>query len=286
MLRPKKEERRRSRSSRQRSALSYYHSAEPEPKSPFAANKKNKFRFRKLVIGVTDIAIIIILILGLVYSLIIRPDSSIKAADYYRSTAVYKGDADAQLKSIKNRSKILVDQQQLINSLIDKYPEIASGSVELPIFSQKPSFNLNISPPAFYLSSSSKNYLVNQQGVVVGEASDFDSIRNLVSVTDQSGFSPQRGKQVISAGGAVFITQLIAYCRQSKVPIKSLILPPKAQELDLQTADRGYYIKFILNADSGQQVGQFLAARHEFDQTGNQPAEYLDVRVLGKIFYK
>jgi hypothetical protein len=35
-----------------------------------------------------------------------------------------------------------------------------------------------------------------------------------------------------------------------------------------------------------QQAGQFLATRNQFNDTNTQPAEYLDVRVPGKVFYK
>jgi hypothetical protein len=70
------------------------------------------------------------------------------------------------------------------------------------------------------------------------------------------------------------------------VSIKSLTLPKSVQELDLHTSDRTYFVKFYLGGDALQQTGQFLAARHQFDITNSQPAEYLDVRVAGKIFYK
>jgi hypothetical protein len=63
-------------------------------------------------------------------------------------------------------------------------------------------------------------------------------------------------------------------------------LPPKAQELDLRASDQSYYVKFYLGGDAMIQTGQYLAARQKFAQTKQQPGEYLDVRVSGKIFYK
>jgi hypothetical protein len=70
------------------------------------------------------------------------------------------------------------------------------------------------------------------------------------------------------------------------VSVSSLTLPKTAQELDLRTKDRPYYVKFYLGGDALLQAGQFLATRRQFDTSNTQPAEYLDVRVEGKIFYK
>jgi hypothetical protein len=63
-------------------------------------------------------------------------------------------------------------------------------------------------------------------------------------------------------------------------------LPSTAEELDIHTPDRPYYVKFYLAGDALLQTGQYLASRHQFDTTNSQPAEYLDVRIPGKIFYK
>jgi hypothetical protein len=70
------------------------------------------------------------------------------------------------------------------------------------------------------------------------------------------------------------------------VTITSLSLPSKPSELDLRTKDRPYFVKFYMGGDALTQAGQFLAARAQFDRQNHQPADYLDVRVAGKIFYK
>jgi hypothetical protein len=108
----------------------------------------------------------------------------------------------------------------------------------------------------------------------------------LTEVTDQSGFSANAGQQVMSADSVKFVNALVAQLKHANVPISEIILPPLAQELNLKISDRPYYVKFYLGGDVLQQTGQFLATRKQFSQTNTQPAEYLDVRVPGKIFYK
>ncbi len=275
------------RSAKPKAPFSYYRSPESNQRnsSPFAAAKPKKL-LRKLALGTLDIILIGVIILALVYSLIIKPDSKVNASDNYRATQEYKAETDKVLSQLKNRSKITLDQKEISSSLMAKYPEIDSASVELPVFSQEPKIHLNISAPAFSLTSNGGVYIVNHQGRVVGKLTEFPNIRDLVKVNDQSGFNVQIGKHAISASGADFISQLIEQAHRAKVPIKDITLPPKAQELDLTTSDRNYYAKFILNADASQQIGQYFAARHQFDQTNSQPTEYLDVRIPGRIFYK
>jgi len=90
----------------------------------------------------------------------------------------------------------------------------------------------------------------------------------------------------VSASSAKFINTVIAQSKRANVPIVSFVLPNTAQEVDLRTSDKPYYVKFYLGGDALIQTGQFLAARHQFDATNSQPSEYLDVRVAGKIFYR
>src|SRR5207302_459575 len=101
---------------------------------------------------------------------------------------------------------------------------------------------------------------------------------------DQSGFKTQAGQPALSSQAVNFIKNIITQCHGAKVPVASLTLPKTAQELDFKAADRPYFVKFYLGGDPVLETGQFLAARHRFDQTG-QPTSYLDVRVNGKIYF-
>jgi hypothetical protein len=234
-----------------------------------------------------DVLIIGSIVFCLVYSLLIQPDSKIElSSSSYRALSVYKKEVDVELGSLKNRTKITLDEQGLIRSLQNKFPEISGGTVELPLFNEKPTLHLNISPPAFFFKSSDISYIVSSQGRVVAMNSSMPNIHDLPVVNDQSGFQVSSGKQVLGASGIDFIQTIIKQCRYAKIPISSLTLPKLAQELDLRTGDRPYYVKFYLGGDATVQTGQYLASQHQFDTSNTQPSEYLDVRVAGKVFYK
>jgi len=269
--------------------LNYYRSADgraaasPFQKAPAKSASKIQ-KGRRLLIYLVLLAAVIF---GLIYSLLVQPSPKlILNSQAYHPAGVYRAVAVDRLKSVKNRSKISFNDQGVINSLESKFPEVAKASLELPILSQTPTIRLNISPPSLFLNNGGQRFVVDSQGVAVAKAGELPQIQDLALVTDQSGFAARAGKAALSAKGVNFIKGLAANCQKQKITIASLTLPAKPGELDLRAGDQGYYVKFFLNGDAAQQIGQFLAARHQFAASGPQPSEYLDVRVPGKIFYK
>jgi len=277
----------RTRKSYRRAPIAtYYRAAKDSSPSPFR-RKQPKTNRRLVLFNIADIILLAILLLGLVYSLILRPNPQIKADGLqYHSTAVYKSRITPLLNGFKSSNKLTFDEASVVSAIQAKFPEVRSARVELPFFSERPVVWLSVSPPAFTLVNGQSSYLIDEQGVAVARSADIPNIKKLVTVQDQTGFKVNVGQQVLSSEGVVLLNMVIAQSKQAKVPIASLSLPPRAQELDLKTTDQPYFVKFYLGGDGLTQTGQFLAARHEFAKTGKSPSQYLDVRVPGKIFYK
>jgi len=240
------------------------------------------------LLGAADIVLMILLIIGLIYSLLLKPQAKIVANDFsYRSLAAYSSKITPEFNRLSNRNKISFDEAAVVKSIEKQFPEVQSVRVELPFFSQQPTVWLSVAAPAFKLQSGGQSYIVDSQGVVAAKAADLPKLNKLVNINDESGFETGVGKQVISADAVNFIDMVIKQSQHAGVPISGLNLPPLAQEMDLRTVDAPYYVKFYLGGDALTQTGQFLASRHNFTQNPAQaPHEYLDVRVSGKIFYK
>ena len=291
MLNFKKREAKPNSKISRRSALNYYRSNQPGTSSPFQRSVKTKKR--RLFSRFIDWLVILILLAGLVYSLALKPSPIVvlNSADY-RSADKYQQTAAKVLTSFKNRNKLTFDNQALEAELKRQFPEIDSVSINLPLFGQQPTIDLQIAEPALLLKGeegtfgATARYIVDSKGTIVGPQADFPSIKDLTLVADDTGFAASSGQSVLSPSDISFISTLIVQAKKSKVPIASLTLPKKAQELDLRTTDRKYYVKFYLGGDGLTQIGQFLAARRSFDSTKKQPNQYLDVRVTGKVFYK
>lgn len=210
-----------------------------------------------------------------------NPKITINSTAYHPQN-IYKEAAHKYLGSVNNRNKVTLDGQKIVVSLKAQFPEIANASVELPILDQTPIVHISVASPSFVLENNGQDYIVDSQGVAVGKSQSYPSIKNLSVVTDRSGFNAQEARQVMSAASVKFITVLITQLQHAKVPVASITLPPSAQQLELRTKDKSYFVKFYLGGDPLQQVGQLLAIRH----SNTQPAQYLDVRVPGKVFYK
>jgi hypothetical protein len=266
----------------------YYRSGNSsESASPFKRTpSKGKLRLR-LLKSVDFIAIAAIFVL-IGYSLMVSSKPVVVASDTsYHSMSDYQAAIAAELGLLKNRNKITIDETQIVLNIKKKFPEVTSLSLELPLFSQTPTARLTISPPSFVLNNMGRLYIVSTAGKAVLPASSLPAQNSLAVVNDQTGFNAAVGKQVLSSEGVEFLSELLVQSQQAGIKIQSIVLPPKAQELHLRTADKpGYYVKFYIGGDAKLQIGQFLATRHRFEVDNITPGEYLDVRVPGKIYYK
>lgn len=272
-----------------RSALNYYRSTKPADASPF--QRRSRTKKRGWPARFMDWLIITAAAAGLAYSLILRPQPIMAVnSSAYHPTEVYLAAASDSLKSLKNRNKLTIDQDNLESLLKSKFPEIRQADIDVPLFGRSPTVRLDIAMPSLLLrginGTPAKDLVVDAKGTVIGEAAGFKAVKGLPTIIDEGGISASPGQSVLSSSEVNFILSLLTQINQAKVPIASVTLPRLAQQLDLRTTDRTYYVKFYLNGDVLIQVGQFLAARQNFDASQKQPLQYLDVRVNGKVFYK
>jgi len=223
---------------------------------------------------------------GLIYSLFINNDPKVVlSSSVYRPEAVYRSAVLAQTGGLTYRTKFTYNEQAVINNLRQKFPEISSGSVELPIVGQSPIVSLTIAVPSYVYINSSRRYVLDADGVIIS-TNAVPAYKELLSLTDTSNIRVASGAKVLGSDAVHFINQIVSQCRSAHVLLSSLTLPAAAQELDVYTKDTPYFTKFYLGGDPLVQAGQFLAARHDFTANHIQPSQYLDVRVNGKVFYK
>jgi hypothetical protein len=279
-------ESRRPRAPRRQPMTNYYRAAKESAPSPFRRRQPKTSR-RTVFYNAADLILLVLLMSALVYSLVLKSNPQIRSDNSaYHSTAAYRAQIAPLFGGLKNSNKLTFDEASVVRGIQQKFPEVRGARVELPFFSEKPVVWMDISRPAFTLVNQQGSYLIDEQGVAVGTAKSLPQIKTNIAVQDQTGFQVKLGRQILSSYGVALVNTVIAQSRQAKVPISSLVLPARAQELDLKTADQPYFVKFYLGGDALNQIGQFMAARHQFAQSGKQPGQYLDVRVPGKIFYK
>ncbi|MBI4033406.1 hypothetical protein HY379_00210 [Candidatus Saccharibacteria bacterium] len=269
----------------------HYRSGGAAKKSPF--QRRPKAKTRGFVGKTLDWLVIVAILAAAAYSLILSPQpTTVLNSTVYRTKDAYNDAAITILKQLKNRNKLTFDENSLEAALKRQFPEVSSAAVDLPLFGRSPTVRITIAKPSLILKGAEgtvgdgQRLIIDSKGTVIGPVSDFPAIQDLPLITDETGYEARVGRSALSLSDVNFILTVIAQANNAKVPIASLILPTLAQEVDLRTTDRGYFVKFYLAGDALVQSGQFLAARKNFEQTKKDPAQYLDVRVFGKVFYK
>lgn len=289
--RPRKTTAERSASGKQ--VFSYYNTgakqrnAGPEAERAIKLDKPNRFR---LVPTIIALAIILISVL---FSLTIssRPSASTlnDQASPYRPLADYESAVEELIKSNPgNLTKLSLQTNEIEKKLMEKYPELQAAVLRLPVLGRKPSLIIDIKPPALLLATTSNVYVLDSSGVIISEAKYLpqEHRSNLLVVKDESGLPTEVGSHVLPTQTVDFMREAIRQLRDKDLHVSSLMLPQSANELDIKLDGLPYSIKTDVTGDPRLQLGSFLAVKENLEGEGITPAEYVDVRVEEKVFYK
>ncbi len=281
---------RQARTARSKIKLNTYYSSGQSASDKSGPLKPKSFKGHKLYgWGKRVLQITIVLGMGalVIHSLILNPTPRITVNDgSYHPAKTYQTEAVKQFSYLKNKNKITFDEQGIANTLKNQFPEIDSVDFQLPLLGKTANIYISVSGPALFLKSQGQIFVIDQKGRAVALATVMPQAEGLIPVEDQSGYPVQIGNQVLNAQEVSFISSLNNQAKKSKITVSSIVIPQKAQELDIRTVDKPYSVKFYLGGDPAVQIGQWLAARAQFEKDGTTPDKYLDVRVQGKIYYR
>jgi hypothetical protein len=278
--------------------FSYYNSRSPTEgnnnrKSDQSPSKKKKFSFRWIAYMPSIFAgLALIACMIFVSTLNPKPKVRVVGTDAHMlvtNPASYESEIRAILeRSVLNRSKLLINTDDVAREITDAYPELGDVAVVLPLVSRRPVIEIQPTEPALILASSSDTFVIDESGRAIALARDVESsVRDdLPVVQDESGVSLERSKVALASEAVATIAEVYGQLTASKVPVQSMTLPTTANELYIRIKDKPYYIKFDLRGEGRLQTGAFLAVKKHLESEKKTPAQYIDVRVPGKAFYK
>ena len=94
------------------------------------------------------------------------------------------------------------------------------------------------------------------------------------------------GDRVVPASFIGFCSGLIETLpKKSGLQITGMRVPDTTSELYVVT-NRGYYLKFDTTRSSSEQVGDLKIVLDTLARQKKTPAEYIDLRIAGKAYYK
>lgn len=263
---------------------------------PDAINREVASRGRRFdVKRLSLLGLILIGLCGVLDTLWLSPQPKVmpSTADetvFLHPQATYQ-QAAAQLfaSSIMNRNKLTVNVAGIDAALKQRFPELGVVSVSVPLFGHLPVVYIAPTDARLRLRTlSGKSYVVDDNGRAIVAVSSSDATAySLPEVDDVSGTPVTIGQPIISSDTVTFIRTVAFQVTQQHLRVMKFTLPAGGSELDLYVNGQPYFVKFNLADDSAlQQVGTYLAVLHRLTGEGKTPAQYIDVRLSGRAYYK
>ncbi|MDB5164021.1 MAG: hypothetical protein JWS12_639 [Candidatus Saccharibacteria bacterium] len=221
---------------------------------------------------------------------IIQLQDTLAPNQHLRDSSVYQAEGRKILNSsFSSRSKLTIDTQAVSMKLKQHFPEISNAYISVPLVGRRPVISLQLAQPQLLLMSSDhRQYVLDDSGRVMLPADQAQKLGtgDLPAVTDQSGLQVAVGKVVLPKESVSFIKEVVAQLQAKHISLESLVLPTSANELQVHIKGVAYYVKFNMAEDPRQQAGTYLALKDNLEQSHITPAEYIDVRVPERAYYK
>lgn len=205
-----------------------------------------------------------------------------------RPTGVYQNYIQERLdESLWNKNKLTLDTRSVVSDLQKQFPEVSQAIVTVPILGHRPVVRIAVSSPAFVLATQHGAYYINDSGVPLVRVSEVQNqLRDLQTVTDETGLPITTGTQILPTKTVDFISTVIGQLKATDTAVDSITLPLSANELHVRITGQPYVVRFNTSGDARVQVGTFLAVKKRLEGSKEIPKEYIDVRVDERAYYK
>lgn len=233
----------------------------------------------------------ILISLGYVLSLTTNPRMSVigEETPLTQPLPVYQEAAERALKSsIFNRLKMIINTVSLENRLKSEFPELSEVAITIPITSRRPIVAIKAATPTVILTTNNGAFVLDSRGIVIAKSASTEQFSglNIPVVKDESGLTLELKSGGLPPADIAFISEVVRQLTNKGVEAESLTLPAVANEFHFRPKEEGYFVKFNLQGDARLQAGTYLAVKEELAANDIKPAEYIDVRVEEKAFYK
>jgi hypothetical protein len=191
--------------------------------------------------------------------------------------------------SFWNRNKITVDTQKISAQLLERFPELQSASVTVPLVAHRPIIYVQPAKPVVIVTARNGAFVVGNTGKALLRGNDTAALQKyqLPVITDQSGLKLKVDQQALSVKNVDFIQTVISQLAAKQFVISGMTLPANSNELDVQIKDQPYIVKFNLQSDKPrQEAGTFLSTIDYLKKQNTAPSKYVDVRVDGRAYYQ
>ncbi len=254
-------------------------------------NRRLRTQFKKVLKNFERVVIVATVGIVLVYYSLLGsvPEVAVTGAQGgvpIRSNAAYKSIAEqAVAGSWWNKNKITLNTKGVAESIRREAPEAREINVRASLLGKRPIVTLSVKSAILRIKKDGKISVLTDDGQLVSVPSGNYDVLPLVE--DKSGLPFDAGQKLITTTAVQHIQALEKYfASQAAIKLQSLDLPPAPNEVWARIEGRPYFVKFTFDQDPRVAFGTLLATLKNLSDRRVTPAEYIDVRVEGKVFYK
>lgn len=208
----------------------------------------------------------------------------------FRSAAEYQKLVGSEFNNdARNKFKPTLQVASLESAIRKQIPEASQVTVSSSLLGHRPNVKIfTDSPVAIFNQPGSTDLLLSNRGrLLLPSATTTLDINGLPLIQNQTGVKGEAGQQFMRPDEAVAFSRLLAQFKaDNSTPIFTLSLTP--HELLARESGRGlaYDERFLLNEDITLQYGALRATQNKLTSTSQVISEYIDVRLVERVFYK
>lgn len=136
--------------------------------------------------------------------------------------------------------------------------------------------------PSLGWSTGNQTYVIDRDGTIIGMATGPAAFPVVI---DGSNVPVQPGQRVVSAHFVEFVQQMVPALAAAGLTVTRLDIKDTTLDLSAQT-NKGYKLLFDTARDANEEVADLKAVQRLLVTQKKTPAEYIDLRIAGKAYYK
>lgn len=186
---------------------------------------------------------------------------------------------------------VSLPREALAKDLMAQHPEIQKVTVKSQMFSRNPQLFIAFRQPVLLWKTSKQqqSYYVDSQGKAF-DRNVFGKDDALVKVNDASGIPAELGSAVVSSRQIKFLGVLVGQVQAKsagKIKVNKITFPASStKEVDVNFTDKPYFARVYLDRAPEEQASEINTSINYLTQKNITPAEYIDVRVKDRVFYR
>lgn len=187
--------------------------------------------------------------------------------------------------------KPFFDESAMQEYLSEQTPLLGDVRVHTSLFSRVVRITPTFRSPVFIWEDQrhDKRFVIDNEGIIVGEGSEYTKNTDLVRLVDTSGFETEIGEAVLPASVSEFLADFTDLLKnQTKLSVDYLATTDSVKDYHvyLKGSSGSYFLKINSLRSAQEHIDDLVVVLAHLEKRNKQPSAYIDLRINDRIFYK